>query len=207
MRIGDVALPPSTWSVPDCEPRRPILMQSPSASTFDGSPSTQWSNFSPRSAHHFKKLDGAVDGDVLFVAGDQERDRTPWARPFRRDIAARRRRCRRYRLSCRPRRGHRRKPSFTSPENAPSVHAVSSPGGTTSVCPAKVMCGALVADAGVEIIDVGRAGLAEGDACGTSKPASFSRRSRTPSAPASAGGDADGQRMRSRAKCRNGVGS
>ena len=37
-----------------------------------------------------------------------------------------------------------RKPSFTSPENAPSVHAVSSPGGTTSVWPAKVMCGASV---------------------------------------------------------------
>ena len=33
-------------------------------------------------------------------------------------------------------------PSFTSPENAPCVHALSSPTGTTSVWPAKVMCGA-----------------------------------------------------------------
>ena len=37
-----------------------------------------------------------------------------------------------------------RKPSLTSPENAPWVQALSSPGGTTSVCPAKVMCGAEV---------------------------------------------------------------
>jgi hypothetical protein len=33
-------------------------------------------------------------------------------------------------------------PSFTSPANAPCVHAPSSPAGTTSVWPAKVMCGA-----------------------------------------------------------------
>ena len=32
------------------------------------------------------------------------------------------------------------------------------------MCPAKVMCGAAVADAGVEIVDIGGAGLAEGDA-------------------------------------------
>ena len=53
---------------------------------------------------------------------------------------------------------------MTSPENAPWVHALSSPGGTTSVCPAKVMCGARGADAGIEIVDIGGAGLAEGDA-------------------------------------------
>ena len=57
-----------------------------------------------------------------------------------------------------------RKPSFTSPANAPWVHALSSPGGTTSVWPAKVMCGAPRADAGIEIVDVGGARLAEGDA-------------------------------------------
>ena len=52
---------------------------------------------------------------------------------------------------------------MTSPENAPWLHAASSPAGTTSVWPAKVMCGA-AADAGIEIVDVGGAGLAEGDA-------------------------------------------
>ena len=38
------------------EPRRPILMVSPSASTLLGSPSMQWSNFSPCSAAHFSSL-------------------------------------------------------------------------------------------------------------------------------------------------------
>ena len=43
---------PSTYSMPCSEPRRPTLMQSPSTSTLLGSPSTQWSNFSPRAAAH-----------------------------------------------------------------------------------------------------------------------------------------------------------
>ena len=57
-----------------------------------------------------------------------------------------------------------RKPSLTSPENAPWLQAASSPAGTTSVCPAKLMCGTLLADPGIEIVDIGGAGFAEGDA-------------------------------------------
>src|SRR3984885_15484460 len=47
---------PSTYNVPDNEPRRPTLMQSPSVSTLLGSPSTQWSNLSPRAATHASSL-------------------------------------------------------------------------------------------------------------------------------------------------------
>ncbi len=42
--------------MPDSEPRRPILMPSPSSVAFDGSGRMQWSNFSPRSAAHFSSL-------------------------------------------------------------------------------------------------------------------------------------------------------
>jgi len=58
-----------------------------------------------------------------------------------------------------------RNPSLTSPENAPWVHAPSSPGGTTSVWPAEGdYAGAPLPMRGVKIVDIGGARFAEGDA-------------------------------------------
>ena len=47
---------PVTTSVPFCEPRRPILIMSPSFCGLVGSPRMQWSNFSPRAAAHCSSL-------------------------------------------------------------------------------------------------------------------------------------------------------
>jgi hypothetical protein len=44
---------PVTTSVPLSEPRRPTLTVSPIVSALLGSPSTQWSKVSPRSAAHW----------------------------------------------------------------------------------------------------------------------------------------------------------
>ena len=54
-------------------------------------------------------------------------------------------------------------PSAISPENGPKRQCPWSPGGTTSVWPAKTRVRRLVADARVEIGDVGRAGLGKND--------------------------------------------
>ena len=75
-----------TMSVPLSEPRRPILMVSPSVSTLLGSARMQWSNFSPCSAAHFSSLVRAVDRDAFLVAGDQERDRAFRLAAIRREM-------------------------------------------------------------------------------------------------------------------------
>ena len=112
-----------------------------------------------------QQLDGAVDGDAFLVAGDQERDRAlRLARRGRRGGRARRRASRRCRPSCRPRRGRTARRPRSRPANGGCVQALSSPGGTTSVWPAKHEMRRPGADARVEIVDVRRARLAEGHA-------------------------------------------
>ena len=90
-----------------------------------------------------QQLDGAVDGDALLVAGDQERDRAfGLAAMRRRDGRAPPRPRRRSRPSCRRRRGRTETVRHVAGERRRGVHAPSSPGGTTSVWPAKGRCGA-----------------------------------------------------------------
>ena len=73
-------------------------------STLLGSPTTQWSIFSPRCLQPFQQLDGAVDGDAFLVAGDQQGDRAFGLADARRSSAAATKQA--MRPSCRRRRGH-----------------------------------------------------------------------------------------------------
>ena len=90
-----------------------------------------------------QQLDGAVDRDAFLVAGDQERDRAlvRLAAVGGEMVERRRRRSRRCRPSCRRRRGRKALSPATSPANGGCCQAASSPGGTTSVCPANTRLG------------------------------------------------------------------
>src|SRR5208282_1126962 len=80
------------------------------------------------------QLDRAIDGRAFLVAGDEEADRPPKCPPGDEAQGGRR---------------GRREPALhiagaASPENGPNRQADPSPGGTTSVCPAKTRFGAAV---------------------------------------------------------------
>jgi hypothetical protein len=127
VRIGDMALYAGPVTLPDTEPRRPILIMSPISSGLVGSPSTQASQLSPRLDCPFQQLDRAVDRRTFLVAGDQEGDRTLRRAVRFRCGAPRRRRNRRCRPSCRPLRGHTSSPPAISAENGGCDQAASSP--------------------------------------------------------------------------------
>ena len=80
VRIGDVALHAVRSACPVSEPRRPILIMSPSGVGLVGSPTRQWSKRSPRSRRPVEQLHGAVDGRAFLVAGDEEGDRAAGVR-------------------------------------------------------------------------------------------------------------------------------
>ena len=156
MRIGDMALPPvQSASRPVSDPRRPFLIVSPSKATLVGSPTMQWSKRSPLASAQSSSFDRAVDRGAFLVAGDEEADRARECGPCR-QIAAPPRPPPRARPSCRRRRGPRESRRRPRPENGSNRQRVTSPGGTTSVCPAKARFGARRPVAGVEIEHVGR---------------------------------------------------
>src|ERR1700722_18773749 len=132
---------PSTWSVPDSEPRRPILMQSPSVSTLLGSPGTQWSNFSPRAATHCNSLMvplTAMSSSSPVIRNEIEPFGWPPVQKAILDVA--------------------RKRAVAPCCLVARRHHVGMPGKRD------VRRGC--ADPGIEIVDIGRAWLAEGDAVG-----------------------------------------
>ena len=186
VRVGDVALPALDVSVPDSEPRRPILMPSPSASHVARLAHDAVVELLAARRRPFQQLHGAVDGNGFFVAGDQKRDRAvQFAAVGRKivehggdesgDAALHVDRAAAVEQTVRRLAGERRqRPSRLVARR----HHVGMAG--------EHQVRAAGADARIEIVDVGRAGLGEGDAM-TAKPASPSSRSSTPSAPASAG--------------------
>jgi len=149
--------------MPCNEPRRPILMQSPELFDIRGFAEHAVIEFFAARRRPLQELDGAVDGDVFLVAGDQN-EIDPFAcRRRRRDSPAPPRRCRRCRPSCRRAAPVQEAVLDVAGEGA-VVQALSSPGGTTSVCPANVMCGGRVAGCGHRGCRCRRCGFAEGDA-------------------------------------------
>ncbi len=111
-----------------------------------------------------QQLDGAVDGDVFLVAGDQERDRALRLAAMRGQIFQ-----------------HRRDAAGDAALHvdgaAPVEKAVLDVAGERAVAPGALVAGRhhvgmsgegdvrrAVADTGIEIVDIGGAGLAEGDA-------------------------------------------
>jgi hypothetical protein len=130
-----------TVTVPESEPRRPILTMSPSASRIGRFAETQASQFR-RVLWPIQQLDRAVDRRAFLVAGDQEGDRSGRRAVFF-DMA---------------RHGgdetgdpalhvDRTAPvhhaASISAENGGCDQAASSPTGTTSVWPANIRCGPL----------------------------------------------------------------
>ena len=75
LRIGDVALLAVTMSVPLSEPRRPILIVSPSVVDIARLAENAVVESLAALGRPLQQLDRAVDGDAFLVAGDQERDR------------------------------------------------------------------------------------------------------------------------------------
>ena len=136
---------PSTVRWPTSDPRRPILISSPSASGLEGSPTTQACSISPRAFSQSKTFAVPLIAGALLVTRNQKRDRTVDVGPAYRQIS--RRRCQKCRHPAFHVDGtapveHGRRVSL--PENGGTVQALRSPGGTTSVCPAKQRCGAPV---------------------------------------------------------------
>ena len=124
----------------------------------------------PASQH----LDGAVDGGAFLVAGDEKADRALFGAPclaIQAKAAAAKAAMPPF-MSAAPR--PKISPSMISPAKGSTRHWAGSPGGTTSVWPAKSRNGAVVADAGVEIVDIRRA-LSEKGRRWVAKPAAFSR--------------------------------
>ena len=152
----------------------------------------------------FQQLDGAVDRDVFFVAGDQERDRALRLAAIGLEIIEHR--------------GDAAGDAALHVDGAAAVEiAVLDVAGERAVGP-----GALVArrhhvgmagesdvrragaDAGIEVVDIGGAGFAEGDAMHL-EAGGLQSVSSTPSAPASAGvtegSEADRGQWRGRRSC------
>ena len=100
-----------------------------------------------------QQLEGAVDRDAFFVAGDQERDRALRAcRRSRRDDRAPPRPCRRSRPSCRRRRGRtarRRRCRRRTARATTRLHRRAAP----RRCGRRTSDAARRADAGVEVLD------------------------------------------------------
>ena len=144
-----------------------------------------------------QQLDGAVDGNRFLVAGDQERDRAFRLAAMVSEIFQ-----------------HRRDAAGDAAlhvDGAAAIQkAVLDVAGERAVAPGGLVAGRhhvgmpgkadvrrLLADAGIEIVDIGGAGFAEGDAMDL-EAGGFQDVFENPSAPASAG-VTEGQRTRSRA--------
>jgi hypothetical protein len=129
-----------TVTLPETEPRRPILIMSPIASGLVGSPSTQASQLSPRSIAHFRSL------IVPLIAGPSSspvirKEIEPFGGPFLsmwRATAAAKHAIPPF-MSTAPR--PYIMPPAISAENGGCDQAASSPVGTTSVWPANIRCG------------------------------------------------------------------
>src|SRR5690606_38891498 len=132
---------PMIVSTPFRLPRRPILIASPSASGFVGSPTRQWSGTWPLSAIHRSTLavpliDGPSSSPVISRLIEPP-VRPPFSSRYWAAAAAKQATAPFMSTAPRP---HRR-PSRSAAENGGCVQAASSPGGTTSTCPAKQKCG------------------------------------------------------------------
>ena len=130
---------PSRWKL--IEPRRPILSVSPARAVAVGSPTTQWSmrlaaRFQP--GQHFG---GAVDGGAFLVAGDEQADRA-FGRAIRQHAPAAATKAAMADFMSAAPRPYSMPSSIVGGEGIvpPSL----SPGGTTSLWPAKQKCGAAV---------------------------------------------------------------
>jgi hypothetical protein len=130
----------------------------------EGSPNTQWSNFSSPRRSPLQQLDRAVDGDVLLVAGDQERDRAFRLSPVVSEIIQHRR----HAAGDAALHVHR----AAAVENAVlhlARERAMAPGALIARrhhvgMPGKGDVRRLAADPCIEIVDIGGAGLAESDA-------------------------------------------
>ena len=122
------------------DPRRPILIVSPSRVVEVGSPTRHKSGVMPALGHAVDQRAGAVDRRAFLVAGDDQAERR---RPFGARGAAATNAAIAPFMSTAPRPWSRS--PRTSGSNAPLVQP--SPGGTTSRCPAKARCGPAAARA------------------------------------------------------------
>ena len=108
-----------------------------------------------------QQLGGAVDGGAFLVAGDQQADRA-FGRAIRQHPFDRGDKGGDAPISCRRRRGHTARRPRSSAAKGSCFQP--SPGGTTSVWPAKQKCGAAVAQPGIEIFHRRRAAFLEAQA-------------------------------------------